>query len=142
MLKKYFFRSLYILTFLVVIINTVFAMHDSLSPDINDLPDGVLKATSVSPDGDSRVDISVVDCSLGTAVKGVYVKDGKSKNVYWQTDQTEAAVKWIDRENAVIGGISLDLSEEVFDSRFSTAIFSEGLLRRSRRNEKKPVSQN
>ena len=134
MLSKIFFRTLYVLTFLVVIANTLFTLHDSLNPDINDLPEGKFKTSYASPDGRSRIDIYVVDCDLGTGVKGVYVRGDNRKNIYWQTDQHDAGVQWLDGGRIVIGGIVLDLKTEVFDCRFSTAIFSEGILRRSRRN--------
>ena len=108
-------------------------MRESMSPDINDLPQGKFKTTFASPDGKSRIDIYVVKCDLGTGVRGVYINGNEQKNVYWQTDQTYAAVKWVDENKAIIDNISLDLKTEVFDSSFSTAIFSEGRLRRSKK---------
>ena len=133
MLKKIFFKTVYVITFLVVIINTLFALHNSIHPDINDLPEGKFKASYDSPDGKSRIDIYVVNCDLGTGVKGVLINGDTSKNIYWQTNQTNVEVQWTSNKKVVIDNISLNSKTEVFDSRFSTAIFSEGLLRRSRR---------
>ncbi|MBO4432866.1 MAG: hypothetical protein J5852_04970 [Clostridia bacterium] len=140
MLKKLFFRTIYVLAFLVTVVNTVFALNGSIHPDINDLPDGKFKASYASPDGKSRIDIYVVDCDLGTGVKGVYVNGDTRKNIYWQTDQTDVKVKWTSNKKVIIDNISLTAKTEVFDSRFSTAIFSEGLLRRSKKNVQKSNS--
>lgn len=134
MFKKVFFRTLYVLTLLIVIVNTAFAVNDSLSPDINDLPEGTLCASYPSPDGYARIDIYSVSCDLGSGVKGVYVTGNENKNIFWQTGKTTAYVRWIDGSNAVIDNVALDIKNEVFDSRFGTAIFSEGILRR--RNKK------
>ena len=133
MFKKIFFRTIYVLTFLVVVANTLFALDNSIHPDINDLPDGKFKSSYASPDGKSEIEIYVVDCDLGTGVKGVLVSGDTRKNIYWQTDQTDVKVKWTSNKKVVIDNISLNIKDDVFDSRFSTAIFSEGLLRRSKR---------
>ena len=51
MLKKYLRRTLYILAFAVMIFNTVFSVVKSLTPDINDLPEGSLLTSFASPSG-------------------------------------------------------------------------------------------
>lgn len=128
MLKKYLFRTLYLLAFAVMIFNTVFSVVKSLTPDISDLPKGSLINSFASPNGNARIDIYVVNCNLGTAVRGDYVHGDKHKNIYWQTGTNTAKVEWLSEKSILIDNIPLNVKTDKFDSRRGTAIFSEGIL--------------
>ena len=128
MLQKYLRRTLYILAFAVMIFNTVFSLVKSLTPDINDLPEGSLLTSFASPSGNARVDVYVVNCSLGSAVRGDYVHGDSHRNIYWQTGADTAKVEWLSEKSILIDNIPLNVKTDKFDSRRGTAIFSEGIL--------------
>ena len=52
MFKNVFFKLIYVLTAVVILLNTIAAIKISLFPDINELPVGVCVYTEVSPKGD------------------------------------------------------------------------------------------
>lgn len=124
MKKNIVFQVLYILTFLIIIVNTVTAAVQSLYPDISDLPEGTFIKSSVSPDGNSRVDFYLVENNLGVAVRGERVSGSKRTNIYWQTDIYDVEVQWIDEYGIVINEIPINIKTDKFDSRRGTAIFS------------------
>lgn len=124
MKKNIPFQVLYILTFLIIIVNTVTAAVQSLYPDISDLPEGNFIKSSVSPGGNSRVDFYLVENNLGIAVRGERVSGSKRTNIYWQTDIDDVEVQWIDEYGIVINEIPINIKTDKFDSRRGTAIFS------------------
>ena len=127
-MKSIVFKALYVLAFVLLITNTVFAALQSLNPDINDLPDGRLIESFNSPSGASRIDIYLVSNSIGTAIRGEYVSDKGNKNIYWQTGISGAEVEWLSEKSIIINRVPLNVKTDKFDSRRGTAIFSEGVL--------------
>lgn len=121
-------RILYIFTVLIVLANTVFSVVNSLSPDINDLPEGKLLFSSISPSGTSEVNFYLVKNNLGKAIRGEKITDGKKTNIYWQTDIDTVNAVWVDEYGIVINNIPLNIKKDKFDSRRGTSIFSEGVL--------------
>lgn len=124
MAKKAVF-GLYLLTVLVVLFNTFYSVHDYLSADINNLPEGDFEYSIQSPDGQNKMNIYLVKNSIGTAVRGEFeTKDGVS-NIFWQTGADSADVVWNSDTVIVINGIPVD-SEHPYDCRRGTALFTEG----------------
>ena len=129
MFKKILFRTLYIVAFLVIIANTAISAAKSLNPDINDLPKGELSVSYPSPDGNSRIDIYIVQSNFGSAVRGDYVRGNEHKNIYWQTGADSATVRCLTDDTVTIDDVHLFINTEVYDSRLSYAIFSGGIIR-------------
>lgn len=128
MKKNILFRTLYVLAFLVMIINTAFAVSQSLFPHISDLPEGKLIKSYLSPEQSSQVDFYLVKNNLGTAVRGEQVVGERHINIYWQTGIEDVSVQWVDEYGIIINKIPLNLKTDRFDSRRGTAIFSDGVL--------------
>lgn len=122
------FRILYVLAFVVMIINTAFAVFQSLFPRISDLPEGKLIKSYVSPEQGSQVDFYLVKNNLGAAVRGERVVGNRHINIYWQTGIDDVSVQWVDEYGIIINKIPLNLKTDRFDSRRGTAIFSDGVL--------------
>lgn len=122
------FRILYVLAFVVMIINTAFAVFQSLFPRISDLPEGKLIKSYVSPEQSSQVDFYLVKNNLGAAVRGERVVGNRHINIYWQTGIDDVSVQWVDEYGIIINKIPLNLKTDRFDSRRGTAIFSDGVL--------------
>lgn len=121
-------RILYVLAFVVMIINTAFAVFQSLFPRISDLPEGKLIKSYVSPGQSSQVDFYLVKNNLGAAVRGERVVGNRHINIYWQTGIDDVSVQWVDEYGIIINKIPLNLKTDRFDSRRGTAIFSDGVL--------------
>lgn len=128
MVKSIVIRTLYVLAFLVIILNTAISVYESLNPDINNLPKGELLSSCNSPNGDSRIDLYVVKADFGSAVRGEYVTGDTQRNIYWQTGTDTANVEWLSEKSILIDTVPLNVKTDMFDSRRGTAIFSEGVL--------------
>ena len=136
MKKNTLFYTLYIITFIVVIFNTVFSVVKSLTPSFSDLPNGEYISTSESPVTDARIDFYLVKNNMGSAVKGEYVDGDIKKTIYWQTNTDTVNVKWTGENTVTINDLPLNIKDEEFDSRRGTAIFSEGVPAERKRSKK------
>ncbi len=120
-------RIFYAVTAIVVIFNTVFLIKDGIYFDINKLPAGTLAGSTVSPDGSKTLNVYEIDNSVGCAVRGEIVENGKAKNVYWQTDIEGVSFYFSDDNAVTIGSVSLDLKKgDVYDCRRGVSLFQEG----------------
>lgn len=119
--------SLFILTFAVIIFNTVFAAVKSLNPDITDLPEGKFMKSSTSPQDKAQIDFYLVENNMGYAVRGELVENCARKNIFWQTGVKTADIRWLSEKSVIINNIPLNIKTDKFDSRRGTAIFSEGV---------------
>lgn len=128
MKKNTLFYILYIFAFAVIAVNTSFSVVKSLTPDINNLPEGEFLTSSAYQKGNTKVDFYIVKNSFGTAIRGETVLDGIHKNIYWQTDIENVNVSWLDEYSIIINEIPLNILTDKFDSRRGTAIFSDGVL--------------
>ena len=128
MKNKFLARTLYILTFLIMFANTAFAVTRALSPDIDDLPEGKLIRSSVSPQGNYQVNFYLVSNNLGSAVRGERIVGEKRVNIFWQTGVDDVTVKWVNEGGILVNQIPLNLKTDRYDSRRGTSIFSDGVL--------------
>ncbi|CAM3162942.1 DUF5412 domain-containing protein [Filibacter tadaridae] len=90
--------------------------------DMNRLPTGDYLAEETSPDGNYTLKAYVADGGATTSytIRGELVfnqKRKKAKNVYWNSKEDNADIKWIDSDTVVISGHSLDVPNDKFDFR-------------------------
>lgn len=121
-------RALYILAFLIMFVNTAFAVSHSLFPDIADLPEGKLIKSCVSPQGSYQVNFYLVSNNLGSAVRGERIVGDKHVNIFWQTGVKNVTVQWVNEGGILVNQIPLNLKTDKYDSRRGTSIFSDGVL--------------
>lgn len=123
------FKLFYLITAIVVILNTAISVKNNLFFDINSLPDGALTQTVVSPDGKHTLKIYSISNSLGSAVRGELVSDKKESNVFWQTGLDSVEAQWVDNNNVIIDGMPLDVVHgAVYDCRRGSSIMQEGSI--------------
>ncbi len=85
------------------------------------LPQGEFMKTSVSPDGEYRVNAYL--CNGGATVdyavrcEAETVSTGEKRNIYWEYHCEEAKIAWVDERTVVINGIELDVVEDSYDWR-------------------------
>lgn len=129
MFKNFIFKSVYVLTAIVILLNTVVAIKQSIFPDINDLPPGVCVYTEASPEGDKTLKMFVVKNNVGCGIRGeVTLKSGKTYNVFWQTGIEEASAFWADNVHIVINDMAVNVTAVPYDCRNGTSLFAEGLI--------------
>lgn len=129
MKKDLFFKIIYLLTAVVVLFNTFSHLKESLFFDIEELPEGKLACTAVSPDGEKTVNVYLVSNALGDAVRGELVADGKTKNIFWQTGINETEAYWLNEDEVLINQMPLNITlGGDYDCRKGTSLFQEGAL--------------
>lgn len=127
-MKKKLIICVYFLTVIVLLFNSVFFIKDELFFNLNDLPEGQLLYSSMSPDNNRSLSVYRVKCSLGTGIRAeLYEWDenmqATSKNVFWDANCENAIVCWADNDVISINDIPLNIGEgNTYDSRRKTAI--------------------
>ncbi len=102
---------------IVISFNTVCDVIDTFFYNMEDLPNGKLLESVESPDGDKAASVYLIENALGTAVR-CSVDDGEEqKNIYWQTDERKAEIRWLDDESILINGVTLNVTDGSYDSR-------------------------
>ncbi len=125
-MKKKIFMSFYILAALVACVNGFFAVRDTVSFDMKDLPKGVEIHSVASPNGNRVLNVYLVENALGTAIRGEVKNNGKTHNVYWQTGLSDVEYGWIDNDYLIINDVAIDAVKGSYDCRRGYSIFSEG----------------
>lgn len=129
MKKDTFFKFLYLLTALVVVINTVLRVSKSVFSDINDLPEGRLETTAVSPDGKKTINIYLISNAVGNAVRGELKEGDKTHNIFWQTGITDTDAVWLNNDEIMINHMPINITlGGDYDCRRGTSLFQEGAL--------------
>lgn len=129
MFKNILFKLVYVITAVVIFLNTFAAIKQSLFPDINSLPPGVCVYTETSPDGDKTFNMFVVKNNVGCGVRGeVTLKNGEVYNVFWQTGIDTATAFWADNIHVVINDMAVNVAAEPYDCRNGTSLFAEGII--------------
>ena len=88
--------------------------------NMNNLPEGELKNTVVSPSGKCILNMYLCDGGATTdySVRGEVVYDnGEKRNIYWNYHCEEFEVSWIDDETVLINGIKLNIFDDEYDWR-------------------------
>lgn len=128
-MKNFGFKLLYILTALVMLVELSFAVKQSLFTDISQLPEGKLQSSTLSPSGNSTMNIYVVKNNLGVAVRGEIVTNDQKHNIFWQTGIDEVQADWINEDTVLINEIPLDANDTFgYDCRRGYSLFDEGSL--------------
>ncbi len=128
-MKNIGFKLLYFITAIVIIINLTFSVKSSLFSDISDLPIGTLKESVGSPSGEKQMNIYIVDNPMGVAIRGEITQNGKSHNIFWQTDINEVEAVWVNDDIVLINEIPLDADDTFgYDCRRGYSLFDEGSL--------------
>lgn len=129
-MKKFLLTLVYVLALVTVLFNTAFSLKNYLFADIDELPQGKLVSSSVSPSGERTFNLYRVSNVLGDAVRGeLVVNDGKAKNIFWQTNIKNVTVDWENDVVLMIDGVPVSADgETVYDSRRGTSLFTDGAL--------------
>lgn len=129
MKTKPFFLIIYVITFIITVVNMFFTIKSSLFADINELPKGEIMYSVTSPIGNKIVNVYRVENTLGTAIRAELRTNGKNKNVFWQTGVENVEVYWENNDVAVINSIPLNVSNGGFyDCRNGVSLFSAGAI--------------
>lgn len=124
MKKNVFFIILYALAFLSVVANMVFMVKETVAPDIDKLPKGTLIVSVENPEKDMILNVYSVENSLGCAIRGEVVKNGKAENIYWQTGIEKVKCGWHNKKVVRINSVFLDVVRgDKFDCRKDVSIF-------------------
>lgn len=127
MKKSIWFKLLYIVTAVIVVINTAINVKNALFCDIEELPSGSLQYSIQSPYGDGKVNIYLVENSVGQAIRGELQTATDTKNIFWQTDIENVDVYWANEESIIINNIPLNIEKgDDYDCRRGTSIFADG----------------
>lgn len=91
--------------------------------DMSRLPEGDFISSSVSPNGEYRVDVylfegnATTDYGIRCAV--VDLKNQESRNIYWQYNEDNVQIQWIDHDTVDINGKILNVLTDTYDWRNS-----------------------
>ncbi len=129
MFKNILFKSIYILTAVIILINTVCVVYQSLFPDINELPPGVCVHTEASPEGDKIFNVFVIKNNVGCGVRGeVTLQSGEVYNVFWQTGIDVVDAHWADNVHVIVNNTAVNVTDIPYDCRNGTSLFAEGVV--------------
>ena len=102
----------------------LFSSCSSPFADIDNLPEGTLINTSVSPDGKYTVRAYLCDggATVDHAVRcSVTDAEGNTRNIYWNYHESEAEIEWTDDVTVSINGIILNVETGKYDYRVDAA---------------------
>ncbi len=129
MKTKPLFFIVYAITLIITLVNLFFTIKSSLFADINELPEGKILYSSVSPTGNKVVNVYRIENALGTAVRAELKTNGKHTNVFWQTGIDNVDIYWENNDVAVINSIPLNVAHGGFyDCRNGVSLFSAGAI--------------
>ena len=122
-------KIFYFLVAAVAVFNVIANIYESVYFDIAELPAGSLVYTCKSPDDKRILNIYRVENSLGSAIRGEVVLEGKSNNVFWQTNLDSVSASWIDKDLVKIDDLVLDVAHNGnYDCRRGKSLFQEGAV--------------
>ena len=128
-MKKLGFRILYVVTAIVMIVEIAYSVRDGLFTNIAELPIGTLASSSLSPSGEKKLNIYVVENNLGVAVRGEISTASESHNIFWQTDINSVEAVWLNEDTVLINEIPLNADDTFgYDCRRGYSLFEEGSL--------------
>ena len=122
---KYF---LFLFLGLIILANIIFFARDSFTPNMEDLPEGKLLFSTISPDAAQTYTINVYQIKDETGVKDAVRAellnnaDNTTKNIYWQVGKTNAHVSWESDYTVVINDVTIDVRNQVYDWRYPKVV--------------------
>lgn len=127
--KNILFLLFYCISFLVIVVNSVYLVLDNVYVDISDVPNGEFVRSYNSPNGDRELKFYLVETNIGSGVRITQTRYNKTENIFWQINENDVNLYWQSNDFVVINGIILDLSKgDTFDSRYMRSIFNDGLM--------------
>ncbi len=140
-MKNKILASVYILTAVVIAVNSFFAVRDTLYFNMDDLPVGTEIHSEASESGNSILTIYKVENSAGTAIRAQVENGEDVRNLYWQTGLNDVDYGWVDEDVVVINDVSINIRYGSYDCRKGYSIFTEGAIE-GKGVEEAPVRKN
>ena len=111
-----------VIALIVSLLNLFGNIKHSFYFDINDLPTGEFLFSSMSQDTNKTIKIykvAVLEYGVGIRAELVETKDNEEivKNIYWQTNQDNVTISWINDRTVQINNEIIDLYSTPFDCR-------------------------
>lgn len=129
MKKNAFFICFYAVTFIVILVNAIYLVGSNVFVNIADVPNGEYVSSSFSPDKSCELKVYTVSTDIGNAVRVSRTVNGKTENVFWQTNVDDVSIVWNNNSIVFINNIRLDFEKgETFDSRSITSILNGGIM--------------
>ena len=129
MKKNAFFICFYAVTFIVILVNAIYLVGSNVFVNIADVPNGEYVSSSFSPDKNCELRVYTVSTDIGNAVRVSRTVNGKTENVFWQTNVDDVSIVWNNNSIVFINNIRLDFEKgETFDSRSITSILNGGIM--------------
>ncbi|WJV29712.1 DUF5412 domain-containing protein [Rossellomorea sp. AcN35-11] len=90
--------------------------------DIQRLQPGELITDEVSPDGSYTVKTYLGNggATVNYAVLGVLYfnnKENEPKHIYWDYEEQEGKIRWVDKDTVIINDVKLNVPEDTYDYR-------------------------
>lgn len=128
-MKGKFFYFYYAICLAVVLINSFYLFKDNFFINIESVPEGEFQYSEFSPDEKTELKVYYIELPVGNSIRISETKDGKTRNLFWQTSVKKAKIKWKNNQRVEINDVDLDLKEnEYFDCRSISSIFNDGLM--------------
>lgn len=106
---------------LILIFIVPFAILLTSCGTMSNLPQGEFVAAYDSPSSNYTINIYLCNGGATTdfAIRGELIDNlnENKKNIYWGYHEDEADVNWLDEENVVINGKTLNVLHDVYDFR-------------------------
>lgn len=106
---------------LMLVFVALFAILLTSCGTMGNLPKGEFVAAYDSPSSNYTINIYLCNGGATTdfAIRGELIDNlnEKKKNIYWGYHEDEADVNWLDEENVVINGRTLNVLHDVYDFR-------------------------
>lgn len=129
MKKNAFFTCFYAVTFIVILVNATYLLVSNVFVNIADVPNGEYVSSSFSPDKSCELKVYTVSTDIGNAVRVSRTINGKTENVFWQTNVNDVSIVWNNNSVVFINDIRLDFEKgETFDSRSMKSILNGGIM--------------
>lgn len=93
---------------------------NSVFGDINNLPQGSLIDSSISPSGKYTVNAFLCDggATVDYAIRcSITDSEGKTRNIYWNYHEKTVKIEWLDDNTVSINGIVLNVETDKYDYR-------------------------
>lgn len=124
--KSIFFKIYYLIALILVIVECFFVFKAIVVVDINELPKGEFQFENVSPNGEIKLNVYKLNNSICSSVRVEAEIKGDTSNIYWQTNEENAGIIWLNDNEVLINGVLLNLKEgDIHDCRRGLSIFAE-----------------
>ncbi len=129
-MKKIAFKIFYIFATVVVLLNLVLTVYDSLAFSIEDIPTGKFVAEVPSQNGERIMRVYHFQNNYGQGIRvSLTDENKKTRNIYWQAGISEVDCHWLNAKMVQINEVKLNVeSDWTYDCRSGRSIFTEGSI--------------